>query len=86
MGITDLDKGLYEIYKVSLKGFYLTRSALVPVLGHVARVGLVGVDVVLVLAGKDDLADFTFGFRTFVRHFRFSFNTYDRYFELLKIL
>ena len=62
-------------------------SALVPVLGHVARVGLVGVDVVLVLAGKNDLADFTFGFRTFVRHFRF-FSKYfvDRYFELLKIL
>lgn len=46
-----LDKDLDEIYKVSLKGFYLTMSALVPVLGHVVRVGLVGVDVVLVLGG-----------------------------------
>jgi hypothetical protein len=44
-------------------------SALVPILGNVARVRLVGMDVVLVPGGENDLADFTFDFRTFVRHF-----------------
>ncbi len=35
--------------------------ALVPILGHVVRMRLVGVDVVLVLGRQNDLADLAFG-------------------------